>query len=38
MDKQILFIIAFEGFRDEEYEEPRKVFEKAGYKVVSMTE
>lgn len=34
-DKRILFIIAFEMFRDEEYEEPRKVFEKAGYKVTT---
>lgn len=29
----ILFVIAHQGFRDEEYTEPRSILEKAGYKV-----
>jgi protease I len=30
---EVLFVIAHQGFRDEEYAEPRSVLEKAGYKV-----
>ncbi len=33
MSKKILMIIAPENFRDEEYTEPRRVFEKAGIEV-----
>lgn len=33
--KRILMIIAFEGFRDEEYAEPKAVLENAGAKVVT---
>jgi len=34
-EKDILFVIAFDGFRDEEYAEPKAVLEKAGYRVVT---
>lgn len=33
--KEILFVIAFEGFRDEEYAEPKSILEKAGYRVIT---
>jgi protease I len=35
MPKTILMIIAPQMFRDEEYKEPKSVFEHAGYKVVT---
>lgn len=35
MNKKIAMIIAFEGFRDEEYQLPKEVFEKAGVKVTT---
>ncbi|MDD5594209.1 MAG: DJ-1/PfpI family protein [Candidatus Margulisbacteria bacterium] len=35
MDKNALMVIAFERFRDEEYAEPKKVLEKAGFKVTT---
>lgn len=34
-NKQIVMIIAFERFRDEEYSFPKEVFEKAGIKVTT---
>jgi protease I len=34
-NKRILMIIAFDGFRDEEYLEPKKVLEQAGFKIVT---
>lgn len=34
-NQRILFIIAAEGFRDEEYAEPKAVLEKAGYKITT---
>jgi len=34
-NKRIVMIIAFEQFRDEEYSEPRSVFEKAGFAVTT---
>lgn len=33
--KKVVMIIAFEGFRDEEYAEPKKVLEKAGIEVTT---
>lgn len=35
MDKKAVMIIAFEGFRDEEYRDPKAVLEKAGIKVTT---
>ncbi len=35
MPKNVLMIIAPEGFRDEEYHEPREEFRKAGFEVVT---
>jgi protease I len=35
MAKRAVMIIAFEGFRDEEYVEPKKVLEKAGIEVAT---
>ncbi|MFC1540428.1 DJ-1/PfpI family protein [Candidatus Margulisiibacteriota bacterium] len=35
MAKQALMVIAFDGFRDEEYNEPKKVLEKAGVEVTT---
>lgn len=35
MAKKVLFIIAFEGFRDEEYFEPRKILETNAIKVTT---
>ncbi len=35
MDKKALMIIAFERFRDEEYAEPKKVLEDAGFTVTT---
>ncbi|MCX5750755.1 MAG: DJ-1/PfpI family protein [Candidatus Saganbacteria bacterium] len=35
MDKQIVMIVAFERFRDEEYVDPKAVFEKAGYNITT---
>lgn len=32
---KVLMVIAFEGFRDEEYSEPKEVLEKAGAEVVT---
>jgi len=32
---KVLLVIAFEGFRDEEYDEPKKVIEKAGAEVIT---
>lgn len=34
-NKRIVMIIAFENFRDEEYSEPKVVFEKAGFSVTT---
>ena len=34
-DKDVLFVIAYEGFRDEEYAEPKAILEQAGYRVVT---
>jgi len=34
-NKRILFIIAFDKFRDEEYDIPKKIFEKAGIDVAT---
>lgn len=34
MKKQIIMVIAQQGFRDEELEEPKRIFEKQGYDVV----
>ncbi|MGB9612838.1 MAG: DJ-1/PfpI family protein [Candidatus Margulisiibacteriota bacterium] len=35
MAKKVLMIIAFEGFRDEEYQQPKTVLEKAGVEVTT---
>jgi protease I len=35
--KKIAMFIAFQGFRDEEYIEPKKVLEAAGHKVVTVS-
>jgi protease I len=35
MAKKVVMIIAFEGFRDEEYREPKAVLEKAGIEVTT---
>lgn len=35
--KKIAMFIAFQGFRDEEYTEPKKVLEAAGHKVVTVS-
>jgi protease I len=35
--KKIAMFIAFQGFRDEEYTEPRKALEAAGYKVITVS-
>lgn len=35
--KKIAMFIAFEGFRDEEYTEPKKILEAAGHKVVTVS-
>lgn len=35
MAKKVVMIIAFEGFRDEEYREPKGVLEKAGIEVIT---
>ena len=35
MAKKALMVIAFEGFRDEEYAEPKQVLEKAGIEVTT---
>ncbi len=35
MGKKVLMIIAKEGFRDEEYKEPKDIFEKAGLAVTT---
>lgn len=35
--KKIAMFIAFQGFRDEEYVEPKKVLEAAGHKVVTVS-
>lgn len=35
MAKSAVIIIAFEGFRDEEYVEPKKILEKAGIEVTT---
>jgi protease I len=35
--KKIAMFIAFKGFRDEEYSEPKKVLEAAGHKVVTVS-
>ena len=35
MHKKIIMIIAYEGFRDEEYQHPKEVFEKDGIKVTT---
>ena len=35
MIKRVVMIIAFDGFRDEEYIEPKQVLEKAGIEVVT---
>jgi protease I len=37
MPKTVAMFIAFQGFRDEEYTEPRKVLEAAGIKVVTVS-
>jgi protease I len=37
MGKQIALFIAFQGFRDEEYTEPKKVLEAAGHKVTTVS-
>ena len=37
MGKKIAMFIAFQGFRDEEYVEPKKVLEAAGHKVVTVS-
>lgn len=37
MPKQIALFIAFQGFRDEEYVEPKKALEAAGYKVTTVS-
>lgn len=37
MSKKIALIIAFEGFRDEEYSEPKQVFEQAGIEVTTVS-
>lgn len=34
-NKRIVMIIAFENFRDEEYSEPKVVFEKAGFSITT---
>ncbi len=35
--KKIAMFIAFQGFRDEEYAEPKKALEAAGHKVVTVS-
>jgi len=35
--KKIAMFIAFQGFRDEEYTEPRKILEAAGHKVTTVS-
>ena len=35
--KKIAMFIAFQGFRDEEYTEPKKILEAAGHKVVTVS-
>lgn len=35
--KKIALFIAFQGFRDEEYTEPKKILEAAGHKVVTVS-
>lgn len=35
--KKIAMLIAFQGFRDEEYIEPKKILEAAGHKVVTVS-
>jgi protease I len=35
--KKIAMFIAFKGFRDEEYSEPKKILEAAGHKVVTVS-
>lgn len=35
--KNIAMFIAFQGFRDEEYTEPKKILEAAGHKVVTVS-
>ncbi|OGR78339.1 MAG: hypothetical protein A2X32_02265 [Elusimicrobia bacterium GWC2_64_44] len=37
MAKKIAIFIAFQGFRDEEYTEPKKILEAAGHKVVTVS-
>lgn len=37
MPKTIAILIAFQGFRDEEYTEPKKVLEAAGHRVVTVS-
>lgn len=37
MAKKIAIFIAFQGFRDEEYTEPKKVLEAAGHKVTTVS-
>lgn len=35
--KKIAMFIAFQGFRDEEYTEPKKILEAAGHKVITVS-
>jgi len=37
MSKKIAVFIAFQGFRDEEYTEPKKILEAAGHKVTTVS-
>jgi len=37
MSKKVAMFIAFQGFRDEEYTEPKKVLEAAGIKVITVS-
>lgn len=37
MEKKVLAVIAFRGFRDEEYAVPKQLLEKAGFRVVTVS-